>query len=103
MIPAFTGIALLAPSILAITGAGLLMVALELHVRLIEEPYLLRVHGEQYAAYGARVGRFVPAIGRLRPGRDEYTEQIHVHAAATGGGPGNHNGRRMACRRRKSS
>jgi protein-S-isoprenylcysteine O-methyltransferase Ste14 len=66
MIPAFTGIVLLAPNPLTIAGMILLTVALELHVRLIEEPYLLRVHGEQYAAYAARVGRFLPGIGRLR-------------------------------------
>src|SRR5271167_866524 len=44
MIPAFTGITLLAPNGLTIAGAILLTVALELHVRLIEEPYLLSVH-----------------------------------------------------------
>lgn len=66
MIPAFAGILLLAPNVLEVAGAILLMVALELHVRLIEEPYLLRVHGEQYAAYAARVGRFLPGVGRLR-------------------------------------
>jgi protein-S-isoprenylcysteine O-methyltransferase Ste14 len=66
MIPAFTGITLLAPNIVTITAVILLTLALELHVRLIEEPYLQRVHGEQYAAYSARVGRFLPGIGRLR-------------------------------------
>jgi protein-S-isoprenylcysteine O-methyltransferase Ste14 len=66
MIPAFAGILLLAPNVLEVDGAIILMVALELHVRLIEEPYLLRVHGEQYAAYAARVGRFLPGVGRLR-------------------------------------
>lgn len=66
MIPAFAGILLLAPNVLEIAGALLLMAALELHVRFIEEPYLLRVHGEQYAAYAARVGRFLPGVGRLR-------------------------------------
>jgi protein-S-isoprenylcysteine O-methyltransferase Ste14 len=66
MIPAFTGILLLAPNVLTIAGAFLLVGALELHVRLIEEPYLMRVHGEQYAAYAARVGRFLPGIGCLR-------------------------------------
>lgn len=68
MIPAFMGILLLAPNVLTIAAAILLTVALELHVRLIEEPYLLRVHGEQCAAYAARVGRFIPGIGcpRLR-------------------------------------
>lgn len=68
MIPAFVGILLLAPNLLTIAGAALVMVGLELHVRLIEEPYLQRVHGEQYAAYAARVGRFIPGIGRLRLG-----------------------------------
>ena len=66
MIPSFTGIVLLATNVPTIAGVILLTVALELHVRLVEEPHLLRVHGEQYAAYAARVGRFVPGIGRLR-------------------------------------
>jgi protein-S-isoprenylcysteine O-methyltransferase Ste14 len=66
MIPAFTGIALLAPNVVTLTGAMLVMVALELQTRFIEEPYLAAVHGERYAAYAAEVGRFFPGIGRLR-------------------------------------
>ncbi len=66
MIPSFIGIALLAPNTVTIVGAILLMVALELQTRFIEEPYLTRVHGEQYTAYAARVGRFLPRVGRLR-------------------------------------
>jgi protein-S-isoprenylcysteine O-methyltransferase Ste14 len=66
MIPSFTGIALLAPNAVTIAGAVLLTVALELQTRLIEEPYLATAHGERYAVYAARVGRFLPAIGRLR-------------------------------------
>jgi protein-S-isoprenylcysteine O-methyltransferase Ste14 len=76
MIPAFMGITLLAPNVLTIAGATLLTLALELHVRLVEEPYLLRVHGEQYATYAARVGRFLPGIGRLRlNGKRLYTSE----------------------------
>jgi protein-S-isoprenylcysteine O-methyltransferase Ste14 len=67
MIPAFVGIALLAPNVLTLAGTVLLIVALEMQTRLIEEPYLARIHGERYAIYAARVGRFVPGIGRLRP------------------------------------
>jgi protein-S-isoprenylcysteine O-methyltransferase Ste14 len=74
MIPSFAGIALLAPNVVTLAGAILLMVALELQTRLIEEPYLLRVHGEQYAAYAAQAGRFFPGIGRLRRnGKQPYT------------------------------
>jgi protein-S-isoprenylcysteine O-methyltransferase Ste14 len=64
MIPAFIGIALLAPNFLTIAGAILVIAALELQTRFVEEPYLARVHGDRYAAYAARVGRFLPGIGR---------------------------------------
>jgi protein-S-isoprenylcysteine O-methyltransferase Ste14 len=66
MIPAFVGIALLAPNPLTIAGALGVIAALELQTRSVEEPYLLRTHGDRYAAYAARVGRFLPGIGRLR-------------------------------------
>ncbi|HYB23225.1 MAG TPA: isoprenylcysteine carboxylmethyltransferase family protein [Solirubrobacteraceae bacterium] len=66
MIPAFAGIALLAPNPVTIAGAILLALALELQTRLIEEPYLLTSHGQRYASYAGQVGRFLPRIGRLR-------------------------------------
>jgi protein-S-isoprenylcysteine O-methyltransferase Ste14 len=66
MIPSFWGVALLAANLVTLSGALLLLAALELQTRLVEEPYLAAVHGELYAAYAARVGRFAPAIGRLR-------------------------------------
>jgi protein-S-isoprenylcysteine O-methyltransferase Ste14 len=69
MIPSFTGIALLAPNAVTIAGAVLLIVALELQTRVVEEPYLARIHGEQYTVYAARVGRFLPGIGRRAPRR----------------------------------
>jgi protein-S-isoprenylcysteine O-methyltransferase Ste14 len=68
MIPFFAGIALLAPNALTIAGAVLLVAALELQIRFVEEPHLSRVHGQSYDDYAARVGRFVPGVGRL--GRD---------------------------------
>lgn len=66
MIPSFAGVALLAPNILAIGGAALVIVALELQTRLVEEPYLSMAHGTRYAVYAARTGRFLPGVGRLR-------------------------------------
>lgn len=63
--PTALGLALLVPSWIAIVGLVGVGVALELQVRLVEEPYLLEVHGDAYADYAARVGRFVPGVGRI--------------------------------------
>ena len=66
MLPASLGLALMVPSVVAIVGALALVVAVELQVRVVEEPYLLTAHGEKYSRYARRVGRFVPGVGRLR-------------------------------------
>lgn len=58
------GLALMVPNALAVIGAVGLLVGLELHVRLVEEPYLSRVHGDTYRRYADRVGRFLPGVGR---------------------------------------
>jgi protein-S-isoprenylcysteine O-methyltransferase Ste14 len=58
------GLVLLLPNLLAVVAWPVLLVAIELQVRWVEEPYLLGKHGERYAAYVARVGRLVPRIGR---------------------------------------
>jgi len=63
-----TGLSLAVPTPLAGAALGCLVVAVELQVRVVEEPYLRRVHGGAYDAYAARTGRFLPAIGRLHPG-----------------------------------
>ncbi len=65
MIPTVFGLALMVPNLLAIAAFLTLVIALELQVRLVEEPYLLQVHGDAYADYAARVGRFVPGLGLL--------------------------------------
>lgn len=59
------GLALLVPNVLAVFALVALVLALQLQVRRVEEPYLLRVHGVAYARYAARTGRFVPGVGRL--------------------------------------
>lgn len=66
MLPAVLGLALLVPSWVALAGFAGLLASLELQVRVVEEPYLMRVHDRSYAAYAARVGRFVPGVGRIR-------------------------------------
>ena len=66
MIPVAVGLALLVPNVVALLATVALVVALEIQTRLIEEPYLLRTHGDAYRSYAARAGRFFPVIGRLR-------------------------------------
>jgi protein-S-isoprenylcysteine O-methyltransferase Ste14 len=65
MLPTVLGLVLMVPSIVAIAAFITLLVALELQVRLVEEPYLLQVHGDAYADYAAQVGRFVPGLGLM--------------------------------------
>ena len=65
MLPTSLGLALLVPNVVALAGLAALVIALEIQVRLVEEPYLLRAHGDAYSEYAARVGRFVPGLGRL--------------------------------------
>jgi len=62
---ASVGLVLLAPNALAIAALAALLLALEVQVRAVEEPYLLRTHGASYRRYAAATGRFVPGIGRL--------------------------------------
>lgn len=61
------GMLLVLPNWPALGAVACLALGLELQVRLVEEPYLLANHGESYRRYAARVGRFVPGLGRLRP------------------------------------
>jgi protein-S-isoprenylcysteine O-methyltransferase Ste14 len=65
MLPTALGLTLLVPSWVALAGLLGLIAALELQVRVVEEPHLLQAHGGAYATYAARVGRFVPGVGRL--------------------------------------
>lgn len=65
MITAAVGLAAMAPNPVGLIGLVALVVAIEMQVRAVEEPYLLRVHGRAYRAYSARAGRFLPRLGRL--------------------------------------
>lgn len=65
MCTALVGLVVMVPTVLTAAGLVCLVVAVQLQVRVVEEPYLLTVHGDAYAAYAARVGRFVPGVGCL--------------------------------------
>lgn len=64
MVTTALGLTLMVPNVLAIVGLAGLIAAIEVQVRLVEEPYLRSVHGKAYRRYEATVGRFVPGIGR---------------------------------------
>ena len=65
MIVGWLGLALLVPTWLGFAAAAVITAGLELQVRFVEEPHLVRTHGDEYRTYASRVGRFVPRIGRL--------------------------------------
>lgn len=64
MISASLGFALWVPNAVALIAVVAIVAGLEIQVRLVEEPYLARVHGAAYRAYAARAGRFLPWLGR---------------------------------------
>jgi len=57
---------LVTPNLMAFAGFILLVATIELQVRLVEEPHLLRTHGAAYRTYAAGVGRFIPRVGLIR-------------------------------------
>jgi protein-S-isoprenylcysteine O-methyltransferase Ste14 len=65
MVVAWVGFALLVPTWLSLASIPAGIVAFQVQVRLVEEPHLLRAHGEPYRAWASRVGRFVPGLGSL--------------------------------------
>lgn len=66
MLVTATGLAAIIPNPISIAGLAALVAALEMQVRLVEEPYLHQVHGDRYASYARAAGRFAPGIGRIQ-------------------------------------
>ncbi|MFV5997327.1 methyltransferase family protein [Streptomyces sp. NPDC056231] len=58
------GLALMVPNAVAVLALTALVAAIQLQVRIVEEPYLHATHGAAYTDYTARAGRFLPGIGR---------------------------------------
>lgn len=63
---ASAGVLLLVPSAVAALGFALHVVATQVIVRVVEEPLLARTHGQAYADYRLRTGRFLPSLRSLR-------------------------------------
>ncbi|SEG47951.1 Protein-S-isoprenylcysteine O-methyltransferase Ste14 [Thermomonospora echinospora] len=66
MMATATGLTAMVPNPVSLFGLLLTVLAIQLQVRVVEEPYLQRVHGDAYARYAAAVGRFLPGLGHLR-------------------------------------
>jgi protein-S-isoprenylcysteine O-methyltransferase Ste14 len=66
MIVASIGLALTCSTPLVLVTPALLAAALEVQVRVVEEPWLIDRHGDVYRAWASQTGRFVPFVGRLR-------------------------------------
>ncbi len=62
------GIALISPNVVTGAAALIALVAIEVQVRRVEEPYLIRVHGGAYLRYASRTGRLLPWFGKLSVG-----------------------------------
>lgn len=65
MVVAVLGLTIAVPNVVQVVALVTLVVAVELQVRGVEEPYLLQRHGSSFAEYASRTGRFVPFVGRL--------------------------------------
>ncbi len=62
MLFATLGLVLLIPNLVSLAALVILAITLEVQVRLVEEPYLSRVHGAAYERYRASSGRFAPTL-----------------------------------------
>lgn len=68
MLIAAVGLLLLVPNVLSAAAVLVLLGALQVQVRLVEEPYLRTTHSVAYQDYARHTGRFIPAVG-CDPGR----------------------------------
>jgi hypothetical protein len=65
MILTVVGFVLVVPNVGGVAVLLLLVAGVQLQVRTVQEPHLLATHPVSYRQYAARVGRFVPGIGKL--------------------------------------
>ena len=64
MVAFVLGQVLVVPSVWSVAAVVVLVVGVELQVRVVEEPYLARVHGAAFSGWCATSGRFLPIVGR---------------------------------------
>lgn len=77
MIVTAVGLVLMTPNMVAVAGLVMLIIAIQLQVRVVEEPYLASHHGRAWDAYSSRVGRFLPKVGTITTRPSNQTERIN--------------------------
>lgn len=60
MIITALGLTLMVPNVVSLIGRSALVAAIELQVRMVEEPYLRSMHAQSYIDYERHVARFFP-------------------------------------------
>lgn len=65
MVTVAIGLVALVPTGVSVSAVVCLIAAVQIQVRILEEPYLAATHGSQYTSYAASAGRFLPKLGRL--------------------------------------
>ncbi|NOT86177.1 MAG: isoprenylcysteine carboxylmethyltransferase family protein [Methylococcaceae bacterium] len=60
-----SGLLTLLPNPLMFIGSVIGFIGIQLQVRFVEEPQLIKYHGSDYLNYAKQVGRFVPLIGKI--------------------------------------
>lgn len=60
-----SGLLVLLPHPLMLLGAAIGYISIQLQVRYVEEPQMIKYHGIAFKTYGRRVGRYLPYIGKI--------------------------------------
>jgi putative Ca2+/H+ antiporter (TMEM165/GDT1 family)/protein-S-isoprenylcysteine O-methyltransferase Ste14 len=63
---ATAGTLVMVPTLVAVLAAVLLVVSVRIQVRAVREPMLAELHGDEYVAYAARTGRYLPRMSLSR-------------------------------------
>jgi putative Ca2+/H+ antiporter (TMEM165/GDT1 family) len=66
IVVATAGTLVMVPTLVGVLAAVLLVVSVRIQVRAVREPVLAQLHGEEYLAYAARTGRYLPRLTLTR-------------------------------------
>ncbi|WP_326586173.1 methyltransferase family protein [Streptomyces sp. NBC_01294] len=103
MVTASLGLSLIVPNWVSLVALAALVTAIQLQVRVVEEPYLTTAHGPAYARYTHRTRTLLPGIAAARPRRDcdaapgagaQVAHSSRSSSSSRSAAPGSRSGRR---------